>query len=122
VRAKAPSSEKQTYLSFPDYETEGVRSLYEEMRNKVVGMHLVAAGVSIAAAFLVAFSHVGPASARYSKSLFPWSSRRLPNHNLLEKELQTPWAHLLVPGGLRVFTMLQFSNIFFLTHILLHLT
>jgi len=64
VRAKAPSSEKQTSLSFPVHETEGVRSLYEEIRDKVVSMRLVAAGVSIAAAFLVAFSDVDPASAR----------------------------------------------------------
>lgn len=69
VRAKAPSSEKQTSLSFPVHETEGVRSLYEEIRDKVVSMRLVAAGVSIAAAFLVAFSDVDPASARYSNPL-----------------------------------------------------
>lgn len=69
VRAKALDEEKQRNdSSFPDHEGEKVKSFYGEMRDKVVGVHLVA-GVSIAAAFLVAFSHVGPASARYNNPL-----------------------------------------------------
>ncbi|KAG0614156.1 hypothetical protein M758_6G155100 [Ceratodon purpureus] len=64
VRAKAVASvdEKKHTLGFLRCESE-VKGVFEEIREKVVGVHLVA-GVSVAVAFLVAFTHVDSASAR----------------------------------------------------------
>lgn len=69
ARAKALPSldeEKKTSrndLGFSNYRIEGVKNFCREIRDKVIDMHLVA-GVTIAVASLVAFTHVDSASAR----------------------------------------------------------